>query len=71
MEYNDNIVIHKQLKIFKRAHQMAELANRLGIAQPRANEILKCKIQNFTIDRLLNYYAILFPGASVDVKSAG
>lgn len=38
-----------------------ELADQLEISPARVNEIVKYKIEKFTIDRLLEYYEKLFP----------
>ncbi len=44
------------------------LAEKLGIPQPRLNEVLKCKIHLFTIDRLLEYYSKLFPNSELEFR---
>jgi len=36
--------------------KQTELAKKLDIPQPRINEVLKCKIHLFTIDRLIEYH---------------
>lgn len=45
-----------------------ELSESLGIPQPRLNEVLKCKIHLFTIDRLIEYHSKLFPDATLELK---
>ena len=44
-----------------------QLANRLGIEPARLNEIVKYRIDLFTVDRLLGYLELLDPEISVTV----
>ncbi len=46
----------------------SSLAEKIGIPQPRLNEVLKCKISLFTIDRLVEYYSKLYPGSELTLK---
>ena len=44
-----------------------ELAERLGIEPARLNEIVKYRIELFTVDRLLGYVELLDPDINVTV----
>jgi len=46
-----------------------ELAERLGIEPARLNEIVKYRIDLFTVDRLLDYVELLDPNIKVTVAS--
>lgn len=41
----------------------------LGIDQALANKVLKCRIEVFTLDRLLKYYEIIFPDYKILIRS--
>lgn len=41
----------------------------LGIDQALVSKILKCRIEVFTLDRLLKYYEVIFPDYKVVVES--
>ena len=47
-----------------------ELALRLEIDESRMSEILHYKIDNFTLDRLVNYAQILYPNLKIDLTAA-
>lgn len=59
----------KQFVIYLRANNMSqvELATELGIEPARLNEIIKYRIELFTIDRLLGYVEKLNPDINVTV----
>ena len=59
----------KQFVIYLRANDMTqvELAKQLGIEPARLNEIIKYRIELFTIDRLLAYVEKLNPDINVTV----
>lgn len=46
----------------------SSLAEKIDIPQPRLNEVLKCKINLFTIDRLVEYYSKLYPDSELTLK---
>jgi predicted XRE-type DNA-binding protein len=46
-----------------------ELAEKLGIEPARLNEIVKYRIDLFTVDRLLDYVELLDPDITVTVAS--
>lgn len=46
------IAIEQQVRVWKVTQ--AEAARRLGITQPRLNDLLKGKIANFSVDTLVN-----------------
>lgn len=46
----------------------SSLAEKIGIPQPRLNEVLKCKISLFTIDRLVEYYSKIYPDSELTLK---
>ncbi|MBC7540380.1 MAG: hypothetical protein H7281_16270 [Bacteriovorax sp.] len=46
-----------------------EFAILLGIDQAIVSKILKCRIEVFTLDRLLKYYEILFPDYKIVIGS--
>jgi predicted XRE-type DNA-binding protein len=46
----------------------SNLAEKLDLPQPRINEVLKCKIHLFTIDRLVEYYSKLYPNSELKLK---
>lgn len=47
-----------------------EAAKRLGITQPRLNDLLRSKIQKFSLDALVNMLARVGRRVSVKVKKA-
>jgi len=49
--------------VVKRITQ-AELAEELEVSPARVNEIVKYRIEKFTLDRLMSYYEKLFPEAA-------
>ena len=59
----------KQFVIYLREHQVnqKELAEKLEIEPARINEIVKYKIELFTVDRLLGYLEKLNPDLKVIV----
>lgn len=59
----------KQFIVYLRTHDITqkELAERLGIEPARVNEIVKYKIELFTVDRLMTYLELLNPKLKVTV----
>jgi predicted XRE-type DNA-binding protein len=55
-----------KIKIKKNISQR-ELSKELGVAETRVSEILHRRIKSFTIDRLLNYLAILKPNVKIKI----
>jgi len=48
----------------------AEAARRLGITQPRLNDLLKGKILNFSVDTLINLATQAGLGVRIDIDQA-
>jgi len=48
----------------------SQAAKKLGITQPRLNDVLKGKIEKFTVDRLVNMLAAIGYEISFDVSHA-
>jgi len=61
----------KQFVVYLRVNDMSqvELAKTLGIEPARLNEIVKYRIELFTLDRLLGYVEKLNPDIEVTVAS--
>jgi predicted XRE-type DNA-binding protein len=59
----EKFVVHIQ----KTGMSQAELARKLGIDTARLNEIVRYRIDLFTIDKLVEYAELLDPGISIDV----
>jgi predicted XRE-type DNA-binding protein len=59
----------KQFVLFLNREQMSQkqLADKLGIDPARLNEIVKYRIDLFTVDRLLGYLELLNPELKVTV----
>jgi predicted XRE-type DNA-binding protein len=57
---------------FRREHELTQrdLAGMLEIDEARISECLRCKIQGFTLDRLLGYAQKLYPNVKVDIRAA-
>jgi predicted XRE-type DNA-binding protein len=53
--------------ILKTGTSQAGLARKLGIDTSRLNEIVKYRIDLFTIDKLVEYAELLDPGIKIDV----
>ena len=48
----------------------AEAAKRLGITQPRLNDVLKGRIDKYTVDRLVNMLAAVGYKVKMDISHA-
>ncbi len=59
----EKFVVH----IMKTGVAQAELARELGIDTARLNEIVKYRIDLFTIDKLIEYAELLDPDINIDV----
>jgi len=59
----------KQFGVYLRANNMrqVELAKKLGVAPARLNEIVKYRVELFTLDRLIGYVEKLNPDVEVTV----
>ena len=49
-----NLLIALQLKVKSWEVTQAEAARRLGVTQPRLNDLLRSKIDKFSLDKLIN-----------------
>jgi predicted XRE-type DNA-binding protein len=59
----EKFVVH----ILKTGTSQAELSRKLGIDTARLNEIVKYRIDLFTIDKLVDYAELLDPSLNIDV----
>ncbi len=50
--------------------QQKELAKRLGVDESRMSEILRYKVENFTLDRLVAYAQVLYPNLKLELDAA-
>jgi predicted XRE-type DNA-binding protein len=57
---------------YQREHQLLQkdIAEKLGIDDSRISDILRGKIEGFTLDRLVNYAEKLHPGLKVRIVAA-
>ena len=57
---------------YKRENQILQkdIAKKLGIDESRASDILRKKIKGFTLDRLVGYGEILYPGLKLKILAA-
>lgn len=46
-----------------------EFAIYLGIDEALVSKLLRCRIESFTIDRLLKFYGVLFPDYKIVIAS--
>ncbi len=54
MTMRSNLLIALQLKVKSWEVTQAEAARRLGVTQPRLNDLLRGKIDKFSLDKLIN-----------------
>ncbi|MDR3451140.1 MAG: XRE family transcriptional regulator [Alphaproteobacteria bacterium] len=54
MTMRSNLLIALQLKVKSWEVTQAEAARRLGVTQPRLNDLLRSKIDKFSLDKLIN-----------------
>ena len=54
MTMRSNLLIALQLKVKSWEVTQAEAARRLGVTQPRLNDLLRSKIDKFSLDMLIN-----------------
>jgi predicted XRE-type DNA-binding protein len=54
MTMRSNLLIALQLKVKSWEVTQAEAARRLGVTQPRLNDLLHSKIDKFSLDKLIN-----------------
>ena len=47
-----------------------ELAERIGVDEPRISDIMHGKIQSFTLDRLVSYGEKIFPSLRIKIHAA-
>ena len=59
----------KQFVLYLQDHEMSqkEMAEQIGVDPARINEIIKYRIELFTVDRLLDYLELLKPKLNVIV----
>jgi predicted XRE-type DNA-binding protein len=57
---------------FRREHDLMqkELAERIGVDEPRISDILHGNIQGFTLDRLVSYGEKIFPSLRIIIHAA-
>ncbi len=54
MTMRSNLIIAIEARVQEWKVTQADAANRLGITQPRLNDLLRGKIANFSLDTLIN-----------------
>jgi predicted XRE-type DNA-binding protein len=54
MTMRSNLLIALQQKVKSWEATQAEAARRLGVTQPRLNDLLRSKIDKFSLDKLIN-----------------
>jgi len=59
LKVRSNLMIHLQQAIAKRGLKQAEAAKLLGVTQPRVSELMRGRIDLFSIDTLINLLARL------------
>lgn len=59
LKVRSNLLIHLQQAISTRGLKQAEIAKLLGIAQPRVSELMRGRIDLFSIDTLITLLARL------------
>ncbi len=57
LKVRSNLMIHLQKAIAKRGLKQAEAAKLLGVTQPRVSELMRGRIDLFSIDTLINLLA--------------
>ena len=57
---------------YRREHDLKqkELAEQIGVDEPRISDILHGKIQSFTLDRLVSYGEKIFPSLRIKIHAA-
>ena len=57
---------------YQREHGMLqkEIAEKLGVDESRISDILRGKLESFTLDRLIGYAEKLHPGLRVEINAA-
>ena len=57
---------------YQRKHGMLqkEIADKIGVDESRISDILRGKIESFTLDRLIGYAEKLHPGLRVEIRAA-
>jgi predicted XRE-type DNA-binding protein len=68
MMLRGNLVIHIRKIIDKLGITQAEAAKRVGITQPRMNDLIKNRTHKFTLDALVNVAAQLGYAVKLSVK---
>ena len=59
LKVRSNLMIHLQKAIATRCLKQAEAAKLLGVTQPRVSELMRGRIDLFSIDTLINFLARL------------
>lgn len=70
MSMRSHIMIAIEQRVRKWDVTQAEAARRLGITQPRLNDLLRGKITNFSLDTLINLAAQAGLSVRLDVADA-
>ncbi len=47
-----------------------DIASKLGVDESRVSDILRGKIEGFTLDRLVDYAKRLHPGLKIEIRAA-
>jgi predicted XRE-type DNA-binding protein len=57
---------------YQREHKLLqkEIAEKIGVDESRISDILRGKIESFTLDRLISYAEKLHPGLKVQISAA-
>ena len=70
LKVRSNLMIHLQQAIAKRGLKQAEAAKLLGVTQPRVSELMRGRIDLFSIDTLINLLARLGIRVGLVVQSS-
>ena len=57
---------------YQREHELSQraIAKKLGVDEARISEVLRGRIDSFTLDRLIDYAVKLYPGVKVEITAA-
>jgi predicted XRE-type DNA-binding protein len=70
LEARANLMIELRRIIEKNAWTQAQAAKQCGVSQPRINDLLRGKIDRFSVDALMNMAAALGRKVRIEVEAA-